>query len=183
VNRVFGVRGGVSARSISAGGGRAVYWPGWDVARKVVMVTTALAGTARRLGRRACLGIRPHRQTRRSPPLAARDSPHGAIIRHHSGYVLDGYGSLHTFASPPVVAGDADLIPTGMAGTSRGHLAPSASTQRGIGCWTAGGLHPVGVRLTGEFPQPRRRHPQHLEALSRAARLLPLVSKVAARSR
>jgi hypothetical protein len=99
----FRVNGSTAAISIQGN----AYWPGWDIARKVVIFSDGTGGyTLDGWG-----GIHPFGINGPPPPSVSKLATTGYwpgwnIARdivltpgngNHSGYVLDGYGGLHSF--------------------------------------------------------------------------------------
>ena len=129
------------------------YWPGWDIARWVVMGPKGNGWVMD-----AWAGMHPFGTDAVPPPTGATGLPYwpgwqiarGVVLlpgRDNAGYVLDGWGGLHPFGGAPAVRASGYWtgwdIARGLA------LRPDGTGGYVIDGW--GGLHPFAV---GSNPMP-----------------------------
>lgn len=155
INRSFGMKGmAISPDNVPPPIVGGPYWPGWDIARKVVIFPDGTGGYVLD----GYGGLQPFGIGRPAPPKPTVTAFwNGWDIAHdfalipgtHSGYVMDGFGGLHSFApplegQPPAFQGTAYwpnwdiargiwLLPSSTLAQPKGYLLDGY-----------GGIHPLG---------------------------------------
>ena len=131
--------------------GAYAYWPGWDIARGLIVLANSASTNPSGYVMDAYGGLHPFGAATAitvGPYWGGLDIARGvalmpgATLANPAGWVLDGYGGIHPFGSAPAITGPYDYWPGW--DIARGLTVWSAATGAG---WTLdgyGALHPFG---------------------------------------